>query len=131
MADVTINEAEIFALLNDPVGGLGELLMELAEQGTALAKAAAPVMVGGVKWPPSNYSRWGAMYDALYQYGPPGHTKAAIAPAGFRYNKLGQLYTGVNAPWGPTLFLEYGGGRYGHAKLHPFMTTAWGELALT
>lgn len=102
MADSTvfIDPVAVDWLVNDPAGPTGDLVAELSEKATAIAKSAAPVMK------PENFSHWGKMYDPRYQYGPPGDTKASVRWSGFRFNALGQMYSGVNVNYGPTLFLE-------------------------
>ena len=117
-------------LLNDPAGPVGAVIEELSEQAAGIARTAAPVMVTGNRWPPSNLSKWGRRFNPYYQYGPPGATRASVRPSGFRYNALGQMYNGVNVNYGSTLFLQEGGGRYGHAALHPFMSVALDTVEL-
>jgi hypothetical protein len=119
MADIYLDPAAIDYLLNDPAGPVGMLIEELSVRATAIARVNAPIITR------PHYSHWGRQFDPRYQYGDrPGATRASVHPSGFRFNALGQLYSGVNAAFGSTLFLQSGGGRYGHAKLHPFMTTA-------
>jgi hypothetical protein len=125
VADVYLDPAAIDWLVNSPDGPVGAVIEELSLKATAIAKAAAPVIAGGTSWPPSNFSHWGKAFDSRYQYGNrPGSTRASVRPSGFRFNALGQMYSGVNVDYGSTLFLQQGGGRHGHAILHPFMTVA-------
>jgi hypothetical protein len=130
--DVQVNlyAVDVEWLLNDPAGPVGAVIEELSDQAAGIAKAAAPVMVTGRRWPPSNFSHWGKAFDERYQYGPPGATRASVRPSGFRYNALGQMYNGVNVNYGSTLFLQEGGGRHGHAALHPFMSVALDTVEL-
>lgn len=102
MADweVHLDEAALEDMLNSPDGPVGAVIEELSDKAADVARAAAPVMK------PENMGHWGHRYNPLYQYGPPGNTKARIRPSFPRYNSQGQLYGGVNAPYGPTLFLE-------------------------
>lgn len=97
---VRIDPAAVDELVNSPDGPVGLVIEELSEKAAKIAQTAAPVMER------HNFSRWGKVYNPLYQYGPPGFTKARTRPSGFRFNAIGQLYSGVNAPYGPTLFLE-------------------------
>jgi hypothetical protein len=125
MADVNLYPEDLDWLLNSPDGPVGVVIEELSEKAAAIATAAAPVIRGGTSYPGSNFSKWGKMFDPRYQYGSaPGTTRASVRPSGFRYNALGQLYSGVNVNYGSTLFLQQGGGRYGRAIRHPFMSVA-------
>src|SRR5712664_1142001 len=90
---VTLDPVMLDDLLNSPGGPVGVTIDELSHKAAAIAKVAAPVMARH-QWNP------------LYQYGPPGVTKASVRPSGFRFNALGQLYSGVNVNYGSTLFLE-------------------------
>ena len=128
--DVNLDPVALDWLLNDPAGPVGVVIEELSDKAAAIARTAAPVMVTGTRWPPSNLSRWGKMFNPYYQYGPPGATRASVRTSGFRYNALGQMYNGVNVNYGSTLFLQEGGGRHGHAELHPFMSTALDTVEL-
>jgi hypothetical protein len=128
--EVNLDPAALDWLLNDPAGPVGVLIAELTVKAAGIAKANAPVMVTGTRWPPSNLSHWGKYYNPERQYGPPGMTKAGTYGKFPMFNGLGQLYGGVNAPRLPTAFLTYGGGRYGNARLHPFMTQALNAVTL-
>lgn len=102
MADnvVILNPLWLDSLLNTPEGPVGRTVMELSVQASGTARALAPTMKQ------KNYSHWGAYFDPRYQYGPPGETRKSVHWSGFRYNPRGQLYSGVNVNYGPTLFLE-------------------------
>lgn len=80
-------------LLNSPDGPVGVVIDELSGEAATIARALAPIMAR-TKW------------SLLRQYGPPGVTKASVRKSGFRWNSLGQLYSGVNVNYGPTLFLQ-------------------------
>lgn len=110
-------------LLNSPDGPVGLVIAELSEKAAGIARTAAPVMNQ------RNYSRWGHLFDPLYQYGPPGATKASVRASGFRFNKLGELYSGVNVNYGPTLFLQRPA-RQIHSAQYMFMTTALNGIEL-
>jgi hypothetical protein len=122
-----MDAAALDELLNSPAGPVGVLLTELSLQATALAKAKAPVIVS-----PTNFSSWGRVFrpDRFQYYETVGGTKAHVHWSGFLFNSRGQMYSGVNAPYGPTLFLQYGGGRHRHAELNLFMSTALDEVQL-
>lgn len=98
---VELDLVAIDELLNSPDGPVGLVIAELSDKAAAIAKEAAPVMKV-----PKNLSRWGKMFDPRYQYGPLGMTKAGVHAHFPAFNKLGGIYGGVNAPYGPTLFLE-------------------------
>jgi hypothetical protein len=98
--EVHLDEAAIEDMLNSPDGPVGAVIEELSDKAAAIAREAAPVMK------PENFSHWGKYYDPRFQYGPPGRTKARVRSSFPRYNDQGQLYGGVNVPYGPTLFLE-------------------------
>jgi hypothetical protein len=101
MADweVHLDEAALEDMLNSPDGPVGAVIEELSDKAAAIAREAAPVMK------PRRHGS-GLGYNPLHQYGPPGMTKARVRPSFPRYNDQGQLYGGVNVPYGPTLFLE-------------------------
>ncbi|HEY1700853.1 MAG TPA: hypothetical protein VGG75_14175 [Trebonia sp.] len=107
---VKLDPAAIEDLLNSPDGPVGLVIEELSEKAADIAKILVPVMKRR-KWNP------------LYQYGPPGVTSASIRASGFRYNKLGQLYSGVNVNYGPTLFLQRPA-RQIHSPQYMFMSRA-------
>lgn len=100
MADVHMYPTQLEALLNSPGGPVGQLVFELSVQASGTARALAPVMKQ------RNYSHFGSYFDPRYQYGPPGETRRSVHWSGWRYNARGQLYSGVNVNYGPTLFLE-------------------------
>lgn len=114
--NVNISEAAVYEMLNSPTGPVGEVIGELSEKAAAIAKARTPVMER-VKWYPQ------------YQYGPPGETKASVHPSGFRYNGAGQIYSGVNVNYGPTLFLQRPA-RQIHTTQYMFMTQTINDLTL-
>ncbi len=119
MADVNLYPAELDWLLNDPAGPVGGVIEELSDKAAAIARDACPVIR------PENYSKWGRMFNPEHQYGDaPGATRASIRSAFPRFNGLGELYGGVNVNLGSTYYLEYGGGRHGHAQRTRFMTEA-------
>jgi hypothetical protein len=123
--EVNLDPVAIDWLLNNPDGPVGAVIEELSVKAAAIAKAAAPVIT------PGHFSHWGRQFDPRYQYGSrPGSTRASVRPSGFRFNALGQMYSGVNVNYGSTLFLEQGGGRYGRAELHPFMSVALDTVEL-
>jgi hypothetical protein len=115
MADVEWDDAAIYDLLNSVDGPVGRYLTEKMAEMTAFAAAAAPIQK------PKNYS-WGKR-STSYMPRSFGYLKGSVKPH-MGYTMGGTLYAGTNAAWGPTLFLEYGGGRYGHAERIPFMSAA-------
>jgi hypothetical protein len=125
MADVTVimNPAALDVLLNSPQGPAGEIIMELSVQAAGMAKALAPVMKQ------RNYSHWGKYFDPRYQYGPPGDTRRSVRWSGYRYNGIGQIYSGVNVNYGPTLFLERPAEQI-HSTDYMFMTDALDSVHL-
>jgi hypothetical protein len=111
VADINLDEAALEFLLNSPDGPVGELLAEMAGKATEIAKAAAPVMS------PATMS-WGRNSTS---YGPPGFTKERTR-SHMGYTKGGTLFSGVNAPYGPTLFLERPARQLHYPRL--FLSTA-------
>lgn len=123
MADFTIDPAAVNYLLNTPEGPTGVFTSGLGARATSAARARAPVMK------PKNFSSWGKMYNPERQYGPPGMTKAKIYDYGIHYNRFGQIYTGVNAPFFPTVFLEIPAKQVSEGE-YAFMSQARDSLAL-
>jgi hypothetical protein len=121
---LNLNGAAIEALLNDIDGPVGELLEELSEQVTAVAKAGAPVQS------PRTFS-WGKVHSTSYLPWSGGYTKAG-AHKKVGYDSKGHLYGGTNAPYGPTIFLEKAGLRANGMPrtLYPFLSTALYSLEL-
>jgi|HubBroStandDraft_1064217.scaffolds.fasta_scaffold647582_1 hypothetical protein len=107
---VKLDYAALDELLNTPDGPVGVVIDELSEKAALIAKAAAPVM---------RRAKW----SLEYQYGPPGVTKGSVHKSGFRFNKLGQMYSGVNVLYGPTLFLQRPA-RQIHSEDYMFMSEA-------
>lgn len=123
MTDVVLNPAALDELLNSPAGPVGVVVAELSVKAAEVAKALAPVMKQ------RNYSHWVRAFDPRYQYGPPGATKRSVHMSGFRFNALGQLYSGVNVNYGPTLFLERPAEQI-HSTEYMFMTDALNAVSL-
>jgi len=115
MAEIKWNDAALEDLLHSMDGPVGRFIAEKSAEMTSLAVAGAPIQK------PQNYS-WGRD-STSYMPRSFGYLKAGIRPH-MGYTKSGNLYGGTNAPYGPTLFLEEGGGRYGHAERIPFMSAA-------
>lgn len=115
MADYNIHwdEEALEDMLNTPEGPVGQLLQELSMKAALIAKAAAPTQS------PRTFS-WGKKNSSSYMPWSGGYTKARIVPA-MGYTKGGTLFGGVNAPYGPTLFLERPA-RQMH-RTYPFLTT--------
>lgn len=125
MADTTVvlDPVALEELLNSPTGPVGEVIAELSEKATEVASALAPVMKQ------RNYWHWGSYFNPARQYGPPGATRQSVRWSGFRYNALGQMYSGVNVNYGPTLFLERPA-RQIHSTEYMFMTDALYAVSL-
>lgn len=115
MADIEFDDAMIEEMLNSVEGPVGQFLTEKMIELTALVGVKAPIQK------PENYS-WGK-HSTSYMPRSMGYLKGTVRPH-MGYTKSGQLFAGTNAAYGPSLFLERGGGRYGHARLIPFMTEA-------
>lgn len=120
---VILDDAAIHDMLNAADGPVGFVIDELSVRATEFAKLKAPVQK------PENWS-WGFAKSTSYEPRSVGYLKGAIHEHFPGYNGAGQLYGGVNAPLGPTMYLQYGGGRHGHARLNRFMTEALDELEL-
>lgn len=88
-----LDPAMLRDLLDSPDGPVGLVIEELSAKASEVARALAPVMRR-------------RHFDPLHQYGPPGETKASVRSSFPRFNRLGQIYGGVNVHYGPTLFLE-------------------------
>jgi hypothetical protein len=118
--DIVWDEEALEALLNSPDGPVGQMLAELASQAAAVARAAAPVQT------PRTYS-WGKKHSTSYMPWSGGYTKANVR-AVMGYTKGGTLFGGVNAPYGPTLFLEKPAKQMHHS--YPFLTTGLYSLSI-
>lgn len=110
MNDVSIDDAAVFALINDEDGPVGQFIQELAAQAAAVARGVVPVRAEPT---------WSARSNAR----PPGFTKAAIRTA--RGHAAGHLWASANAPADPALFLE--DPRVNREK-EPFLTTGLWSL---
>lgn len=122
-AGVFLNPVALEELLNSPTGPVGEVTAELSEKAAEVASALAPVMKQ------RNYWHWGSYFNPVRQYGPPGETRRSVRWSGFRFNALGQMYSGVNVNYGPTLFLERPA-RQIHSTEYMFMTDALNAVTL-
>lgn len=109
------DDAALNDLLHSVDGPVGQWLVKKVGEMTAIAEAVAPVQKR------KNWS-WGRN-STSYMPRSVGYLKGSIRPV-IGYTKSGDLFGGTNAAYGPTLFLEEGGGRYGHAERIPFMSTA-------
>ncbi len=115
MSELKWNDAALYDLLHSMDGPVGKWLAEKSLEMTSAAMAGAPIQK------PKNFS-WGK-HSTSYMPRSFGYLKGSVRPH-MGYTKTGMLYGGTNAAYGPTLFLERGGGRYDHAERIPFMTTA-------
>lgn len=108
------DNASLEWLLNSPDGPVGQMLEELGMKATEVAKVAAPIQK------PQNWS-WGRN-STSYQPRSFGYLKDSVNYH-MGYTKMGhQLFSGVNAAYGPTLFLEKPA-RQQH-RSYPFLTEA-------
>jgi hypothetical protein len=94
---VNWDETDLEDVLNSPDGLVGKYLEEKSEAMYQVALGAAPVQK------PANFS-WGKRSDS-YMPDSMGFLKSNIRPH-VGYTTKGTLFAGVNAPYGPTLFLE-------------------------
>jgi hypothetical protein len=97
---VHLDEALLDDLLNSPGGPVGVLISDLSHAAEHRAKLLAPVMKRRNLW------HFGGYFNPERQYGPFGATKQSVRWSGFLFNGRGQMYSGVNVNYGPTLFLE-------------------------
>ncbi len=113
MSRVEWDDAALEELLRSTDGPVGRFLTEKSMEMTARAEARAPVKK------PKNYS-WGLLSSTAQ---PSGYLKSSIrSRVGHTYT--GSLFGSTEAAYDPTIFLEDGGGRHGHAERIPFMTEA-------
>lgn len=120
---VHLDEALLDDLLNSPAGPVGELIAELSHMAEHRAKILAPVIKKRNLW------HYGEYFNEERQYGPFGATKQSVKWSGFRFNGLGQMYSGVNVNYGPTLFLERPA-RQVRPKVFAFMSEALDSVEL-
>lgn len=116
-AEVNFHEDALDELLNTPGGPVGVTIDELSHKAAGIAEAIAPVMER-------------KRFDPYKQYGPPGATKKSVRPSGFRFNGLGQMYSGVNVDYGPTAFLEFPARQYKGSTEWMFMTHVLEEIEI-
>jgi hypothetical protein len=115
ISTVNLDPLAINELLNSPDGPVGQVILELSVQATKIAAEAAPLQK------PWNHS-WVFAKSTSYMPWSTSYLKANVRSSGVRYNALGQLYSGVNAPYGPTLFLEKPADQL--HRQYPFLSTA-------
>lgn len=123
MTNTNLYDGEVEWLLNSPDGPVGRVVTELAQKATATAKAGAPLQKQA-------HHSWSFAKSTSYMPWSTLYLKVNVRWSGYRYNSAGQLYSGVNAPFGPVMFLQNGGGRYGHAEKARFMSAALDGLVL-
>lgn len=109
-AQFIMDDASLEDLLNGIDGPVGMMLLEVSEKMAAYAKGAAPVLKPENIWTAS---------DRYGEY--PGYTKDNTHSK-IGYGKSGKLYGGVNAPMGPTLFLEKPAKQLHHT--YPFLSSS-------
>jgi len=101
-------------MFNNPDGLVGDWLKGKVAEMTAIATAGAPLQQ------PKNWS-WGAD-SSSYMPRSLGYLKGGVRPHFPAYTRFGSLYGGVNAPYGPTLFLEKPARQLHHS--YPFLSAA-------
>lgn len=99
MADVSYNYGVIEDMLNGLDGPVAAVITELSDKATDIAKINASIQK------PKNWSRSLAKSTSSMPRSV-GYLKAGIHSHGPAYNRHGQLYGGVNAPYAPTEFLK-------------------------
>lgn len=107
-------EAELEDVLNGPDDLVGRYLQDKAETMEKVALAAAPVQK------PQNFS-WSPRKSDSYMPDSMGFLQGKIR-FHMGYTTKGTLFAGVNAPYGPTLFLEKPAKQLHRA--YPFLSTA-------
>lgn len=111
MSDVRIDDAAVFALINDEDGPVGMFIQELAARAAVTARGLARVRATPA---------WSSRTDAR----PPGFTKASVHTAR-GHTSTGHFWASANAPADPAIFLEYP--REDRDK-YPFLTTGLWSL---
>lgn len=112
-ADLQLDDAAIYDLLNGPDSPVTALMTELSEKGAAVARERVRV-----RRTPNRSLR----SDSA----PPGYTLASIRP-NVRWSN-GLVYGGIAAAEEPSIFLEYPAEQM-HRR-YPFLTTALDSLEL-
>lgn len=112
----TINwfEDELEDVLNGPDDLVGTYLRGKSDDMYKIAEAAAPIQK------PQNFS-WSPRKSDSYMPDSMGFLQGKIRPH-MGYTNKGTLFAGVNAPYGPTLFLEKPARQLHRA--YPFLSTA-------
>jgi hypothetical protein len=113
VVEVKWNEAELEWLTHSLDGPVGRFLAEKAAEMAAIAMTLAPVQK------PSNWS-WGRN-STSYEPRSLGYLKSTITPH-MGFTRSGMMFGGVNAAYGPTLFLEKPADQM--HSVYPFMSTA-------
>lgn len=104
-----MDETAVTEVLEDPEGLVGRELTRLAEAMQHVAEAKAPVRTGNT---------WSSKSNAR----PPGFLKEHVRTHHADIDHNGSLFSGVDAPADPTIFLEKPARQMHEA--HPFLTTA-------
>lgn len=104
-----MDETAVTEMLEDPEGLVGNELTRLAEAMQHVAEAKAPVRTGNT---------WSSKSNAHA----PGYLKANVRTHNAEMDHNGRLFSGVDAPMDPTIFLEKPAEQMNEA--HPFLTTA-------
>lgn len=99
MAGVNLDYEAIEDMLNGFDGPVAAVIMELSEKATDISKINASLQKK------KNWS-WSFAKSTSSMPRSVGYLKAGIHSHGPAYNRHGQLYGGVNAPYAPTEFLK-------------------------
>ena len=113
MVDVKWDEANWEWMVHSMDGPVGKFLEAKSLEMAAIAKVAAPIQQR------RNWS-WGKR-SSSYMPRSLGYLKGSVTPH-MGWTRSGELFGGVNAAYGPTLFLEQPADQLHHA--YPFLSTA-------
>ena len=121
---VQLDEAAMDDMLHSPDGLVGTYINGLAIQMGYAARAGAPAKSPqNESWMPVKSTS----YPSLKYPSPEGGLRASIKSV-FGYTKAGNMYGGVNAAYGPTLFLTKPAKQI--HRVYTFMTDALYGVAL-
>lgn len=120
---VRLDEAAMEDMLHSEDGLVGRYIRGLGIQAAAIAKALAPERKArNMSWSQSKSTSYPSVKW-------PGQLLKSSVHAAFGYSKTGQMYGGVNAAYGPTLFLTKPAEQI-HTGRSLFMTDALDSVAL-
>jgi hypothetical protein len=113
MADIRWDDAELEWLTHSLDGPVGRFLAEKSAEAAAIAVSLAPVQKT------RNWS-WGKN-SSSYMPRSLGYLKGSVTPH-MGYTRSGMLFGGVNAAYGPALWMERPADQM--HSVHPFLSTA-------